>query len=252
MLLHVAAIAVLLLFLRPPRTPEAFEPTGVSVVYDTGEAQPHAPTRMASPTPSQAPPPSPPPSAKAEVEAPPDVNLNLPEAPFAALPMPAPQPVPQAQPSPRPAPHPERAQKYIVMNDMSVNGTSSPPSEFANKALNLNIGGADELPANTPEISIQGQIGTDWQAGFNKWVYAHLYYPDAAREQNQQGAVTISFTVHRDGSVTGVHLLNGSGSPFLDQAWMGIFLHNNVPPFPPNNPSDTIKITATVNYVLEP
>jgi protein TonB len=138
------------------------------------------------------------------------------------------------------------------MNNMSLSPTQAPPSQFANKDLNLNIGGADELPANTPEISIQGQIGSDWQAGFNKWVYEHLYYPDAAREQNQQGAVTISFTVHRDGTVTGVHLLKGSGSPFLDQAWLDIFLQNNVPPFPPNTPSDTIKITATVDYELEP
>jgi protein TonB len=248
----VIVIGVLLYVLRAPRLREAFEPTGVSVVYDTGESKAQTPRMAPVPAPSQAPPPAPPPAATATAPAQPEVNLNLPESPIAALPLPQPQSLPQSAPNRRPTPRHERPQKYIVMNDMSVNSAPAPENQFANKALNLNIGGADELPANTPEISIQGQIGTDWQAGFNKWVYAHLYYPDAAREQNQQGAVTISFTVHRDGSVTGVHLLNGSGSPFLDQAWMGIFLHNSVPPFPPHNPSDTIKITATVNYVLQP
>ncbi len=251
-MLHIIAIAALLYFLRAPRLQEAFEPTGVSVVYDSGAAKAQTPTQAPVPTPNQAPPPAPPPAATAQAQAEPEVNLNLPVSPLGALPMPTPEASApqQTSPNPHPAPHHERPQKYIVMNNMSVNSAPAPENQFANKALNLNIGGANELPANTPEITIQGQIGADWQAGFNKWVYAHLYYPDAAIEQNQQGAVTISFTVHRDGSVTGVHLLNGSGSPFLDQAWLGIFLHNNVPPFPPNNPSDTIKITATVNYEL--
>ena len=49
----------------------------------------------------------------------------------------------------------------------------------------------------------------------------HKYYPQAAEEQGQQGSVEIEFTVDRKGNVTGLHLLNGSGSPFLDQAWLG-------------------------------
>ncbi len=231
---------------------EAFEPTGVSVVYDTGETKAQTPRLSPVPSPNQAPPPAPPPAATTEAQAQPNVNLNLPESPLAALPMPQPQSMPQSAPNRRSTPRHERPQKYIVMNNMSVNSAPAPENQFADKALNLNVGGADEMPANTPMISIQGQVGTDWQAGFNKWVYAHLYYPDAAREQNQQGAVTISFTVHRDGSVTGVHLIKGSGSPFLDQAWLGIFMNNSVPPFPPDNPGDSVKITATVDYELEP
>jgi protein TonB len=242
---------VLLFFLRAPRMQEAFEPTGVSVVYDSGAAKAQAPAPAPVPTPNQAPPPAPPPQASAQAQAEPEVNLNLPTSPFATLPAPQPQAAPQAPPNPHPVPRHERPQRYVVMNNMSVNGTPAPENQFANKALNLNVGGADELPANTPMISIQGDIGANWQAGFNKWVYAHLYYPDAAVEQGQQGMVTIDFTVHRDGRVTDVHLLSGSGSPFLDQAWLGIFLHNNVPPFPAGTASDTIKITATVNYVLE-
>jgi len=232
---------------------EAFEPTGVSVVYDSGATQAQTPRLAPVPTPSQAPPPSPPPEAPAQAEAPPEINLNLPSSPYATMALPPPVAAPQAEPNPhpRPARHRERPQKYIVMNNMSLSPSQAPPSQFTNRAMNLNIGGADELPANTPQISIQGEIGDNWKAGFNQWVNDHIYYPQAAVEQGQQGASTIEFTVHRDGSVTGVHLLNSAGSPFLDQAWLGIFLHNNVPPFPPGSPSDTIKITATLNYVLE-
>jgi protein TonB len=246
----VIVIGVLLYVLRAPRLREAFEPTGVSVVYDTGESKAQTPRMAPVPAPSQAPPPAPPPAATATAPAQPEVNLNLPESPIAALPLPQPQSLPQSAPNRRPTPRHERPQKYIVMNDMSVNSAPAPENQFANKALNLNIGGADELPANTPEISIQGQIGTDWQAGFNKWVNEHIYYPQAAAEQGQQGAATIQFTVHRDGHVTGIHLLQSAGSVFLDQAWMDIFADNNVPPFPPGTANDTIKITATLDYQL--
>ncbi len=102
----------------------------------------------------------------------------------------------------------------------------------------------------TPEISVQGEIGSDWMSGFNKWVNAHIYYPNAAIEQGQEGSSTIEFTVHRDGHVTDVHLLSSAGSPFLDQAWLGIFLQNNVPPFPPGTKADTLKITAALEYQL--
>ncbi len=262
-LLHLAIIATLLYLFRKPRVEAAFEPTGISVVYDAGAAKAVAPRPSPIPTPSQAPPPAaPPPPPPAEAAAQPEVNLNLPPMPLAPLPEPVPVPQPnpqpeqqqaaqQAQPS-HPTHNPVRRSPphhYMVMNNLSV-GNPAPPSQFENKSLNLNIGGANESLANTPQITIQGQIGTDWQAGFNKWVNEHIYYPQAAAEQGQQGAATIQFTVHRDGHVTGIHLLQSAGSVFLDQAWMDIFADNNVPPFPPGTANDTIKITATLDYQL--
>ncbi len=252
LLLHIAAVAALLFLVRQPRMKEAFEPTGISVVYDSGATQAQAPRQAPIPAPVQSPAPAPPPAAPQAQEQP-EVNLNLPTPTLSPLPEPLPQQAEQTPPQPHHVtPQHQHSQRYVVMNNMSLSAPPAPPTQFANKALNLNLGGADELPANVPQITIQGHIGTDWQAGFNKWVNEHIYYPDAAAEQGQQGASTIQFTVHRDGHVTDVHLLNSAGSPFLDQAWMGIFLQNNVPPFPPNETSDSIKITATLNYVLEP
>jgi protein TonB len=261
-LLHVVIIAALLYLFRKPRVQEAFEPTGISVVYDAGASKPVAPRLSPIPTPSHAPPPmaAPPPSPEAQAQTQPEVNLDLPPMSLAPLPEPVPQPnlQPEQQPAAqsaqqsRPTHNPIRRtppHHYMVMNNLSV-GNPAPPTPFENKSLNLNIGGADETLANTPQITIQGHIGTDWQAGFNKWVNEHIYYPQAAAEQGQQGAATIEFTVHRDGRVTGIHLVQSAGSVFLDQAWMDIFADNNVPPFPPGTANDTIKITATLNYEL--
>ena len=257
LLLHVAVIGALLLFVHPRPMQQAFEPTGVSVVFSPGEPNPTAPRPSPIPTPSHAPPPTAPPPPPQQADEQPEVNLNLPDDALSMpeiLPQPNTQPAPPAQPA-RAAnrgPRRTRGQKYLVMNNMSLHGTPSPPRSFANKDLNLDEGGADENFANSAQISIQGDPGTNWEALFNKWVNEHIYYPQAAAEQGQQGASTISFTVHRDGTVTGVRLLNSAGSPFLDQAWLGIFLQNNVPPFSPDAKDDSVHITATLNYVLEP
>ncbi len=253
-LLHAAIIALALISFVPRPSLQASQP-GISVVFDNGGAQqntaPPAPTQGPL-TPAQQPPPAAPPPPPQSVQTQqPEVNLNMPMEPFAPLPLPPPQQQ-QTQErrvqNTRPQPH---HQQYQVMNGMSLNN-SSPSTPSAKHGLNLQLSQSDLNAMNTPEIQVQGQIGQDWMDGFNKWVNDHIYYPQEAIENNQQGTSVIQFTVHRDGSVTGVHLLSSAGSTFLDQAWLGIFLQNNVPPFPPGTKSDSLKITAALQYELVP
>ncbi len=247
-LLHIAVIALLLHAYRRPPQQEALSQTGISVVYQPGAQSNITPRQAPIPAPAEAPPPAaPPPPQTAQTQ--PEVNLNLPETALAPLPEPIPQPQPQTPPVPRARTRPAPPHQYMVMNNLSF-GHPSPPARFANKDLNLSLPQSDAQAVNTPELQIEGQAGADWEAGFNKWVYAHLYYPDAAAEQNQEGTVTVEFTAHRDGSVTGLHMTDSSGSPFLDQAWLGIFAENQLPPFPPGG-SDTLHIKATVHYYIE-
>ncbi len=169
---------------------------------------------------------------------------------MAQAPLPQPTPAPQSQPrhvaAQKPAPS-----HYQVMNTLSF-GNPSPPMPNAKHGLNLQLSQSDLNALDQPEITVQGQIGEDWMSGFNKWVNDHTYYPQAAAEQGLQGTSTIEFDVHRDGSVTGLHLLKSAGSPFLDQAWLGIFAQNNVPAFPPGTKSNTIHITAALHYEILP
>ncbi len=227
----------------------ALAPTGIQIVYDAGAPSAAAPKQAPIPAPAQAPPASAPPPPQT-VQAQPEVNLNIPENAFAQIQQ-APQP-PQARPvpAPRPAPRPPTPQKYTVMNGMSFgNSSPTPPMPNAQQGLNLSLPQSNWQSDTQQSVSIQGNIGADWQAGFNKWVYAHLYYPDAAVKQGQQGTVTVQFTAHKDGTVTGLKMTNSSGSPFLDQAWSGIFLNNLLPKFPPGS-DNTINITATVRYMI--
>jgi protein TonB len=168
---------------------------------------------------------------------------SMPEAP----PMPQPPRPTQAHPRPRTPP-----QRYMVMNNMSYGNPAqpAPPMPHARQALSLNLPESDAQAVNAPEVTIKGDVGADWQAELSRWVNDHKYYPQAAAEQGQQGYVRIQFTVDRQGNVTGLRLLGSSGSPFLDQAWLGLFQQNQLPPFPPGTKADHVTVDATMHFEL--
>jgi len=249
---HALVIVLLLRFTRekPPMEPQS--PPGISVVFDNGgttqTSAPLAP-RQGPESPAVAPPPAaPPPPQTAQAQ--PNVNLNLPD-----MPLPTVQTTPQPQNHEKPRPHaiahprPAPAQHYMVMNNMSF-GNPSPPMPQAQQGMNLSLPMTDAQAVNGPELTIKGDIGADWDAELNQWVNDHKYYPQAAVEQNQQGNVEIEFTVDRAGNVTGLHMLGSSGSPFLDQAWLGLFADNTLPAFPPGTKADHVTVDATMHFEL--
>jgi protein TonB len=251
LLLHICIIALFLVTFRHQHEQEAQQsPPGVSVVFDNGGASqataPPTPLK-APPAEQQAPPPAappPPPQEQAEV------NLDMPQLPFATAPAPAPSTAPQHQAQKRQQVTRNTApQRYVMMNNMSL-GHPAPPTTFNHRAMNLDLTAADQQAVDGPQLTIKGDVGADWDAALNQWVEDHKYYPQAALEQNQQGSVKIRFKVDRAGNVTGVQLLNGSGSPFLDQAWSGLFQGVQLPPFPPGTKADNVTVDATMHYVL--
>jgi protein TonB len=266
-LLHLALIALLLLLARhrPAQEQARVSPPGVSVVFENGGAQQTAAPPAPRPGPTSAatvpaPPPPPPPPPPQQAETQPEVNLNMPSAPFATMqnaPEPMPMPQPPQPPRPLPRPHtPTRTppQRYLVMNDMSFGKPAppTPPIPHAHQALSLNLPQSDAQAVNAPEVTIKGHIGADWEAELSRWVNDHKYYPEAAAEQGQQGYVRIEFIVDRSGHVTGLRLLGSSGSPFLDQAWLGLFAQNQLPPFPPGTKANHITVDATMHFELIP
>ncbi len=262
-LLHVLVIALLLITwaARPPEL--AQNPPGVSVVFDNGgapqAAAPPAPTQAPSEL-AQTPPPSPlplppapapalpPPPQVAETQ--PEVNLNLPqEMPLPAPPTPQLQAVPLPRPAPRMTAKPQPRQKYLVMNDMSLSGgPAAPPTHFQH-GLNLDLPQSSASP-DSQQVTVHGDVGADWDAELDHWVEEHKYYPQAAAEQGQEGDVRIHFVVDRAGNVTGLRLTDSSGSPFLDQAWLGLFQNAQLPPFPPGTKANTVTIDATMHFEL--
>ena len=249
LLLHVLAIAAVLL-LRVKSPPEELQsPPGVSVVFDKGGTTPQTTSPKAKPGPPQQsqapltpPPPSPPASEQAQNQA--RNEVQVPNLPSAALPSPPPLPRPRSVPYPQ--------QKYVFLNSMNYGNISpvAPPAPPAPRGMNFSLPTSDAQAATASDFSVKGDAGADWDAALTKWVQEHAYYPQAAAEQGQQGTATVEFTVDRNGHVTGLKLLDSAGSPFLDQAWEQLFEDNTLPPFPKDAKDNHVVVRYTVHYVL--
>jgi len=135
------------------------------------------------------------------------------------------------------------------MNGMSY-GNPAPPSPQARQAMNMSLPQTDTQAVMGSDFTIKGQVGADYMAELHKWVEEHGYYPDAAVEQGQEGISVVEFTVDRAGNVSAVHLLQSSGSPFIDQAWFQLFADNQLPPFPPGSKDDHITVEYTGEFSL--
>ncbi len=89
----------------------------------------------------------------------------------------------------------------------------------------------------------------DYMALVSDFVEAHKSYPGEAARNEEQGSATVEVTVRRDGKVTALTLLSGSGSHLLDDAWLGVFRDNRMPAFFDDMPQQ-ITFTFTLNYEL--
>ena len=76
------------------------------------------------------------------------------------------------------------------------------------------------------------------------------YYPKAAIMAGQQGSVRLVIKVRRDGKVLSVRIDQGSGSVFLDQAWLSLFKGATLPPFTPDARDEEIEFSALMRYRL--
>lgn len=173
--------------------------------------------------------------------------LLLPPPPLPrATPPPVPLPAPAHRPTARPAP----LAHTILMPSMSFGSAPRAAPATPGRGLNLALSQSVIRNAFAPDFAVEGHIGPDWLAELTRWVNQRKYYPDSAIQMGQQGAVEIALVIDRTGKVESARLLQSSGSPFLDSAWLGMFQGAVVPPFPPGTKADRITIRATMHYIL--
>jgi TonB family protein len=83
------------------------------------------------------------------------------------------------------------------------------------------------------------------------WLLAHKHYPETARQSHEEGAVTVTFTVARDGRVLSVALTATSHYDSLDDATTATLRDAQLPPFPPDMTGSQTVLTVTLKYSLE-
>ena len=143
-------------------------------------------------------------------------------------------------PRPREAPHPMPRAPHP---SAAANRLASAPETQTTPVAN---------PAPAPASSqLPVTVSPSWQSQLGAWLEAHKHYPEEAREYGQEGTATIRFTVARDGHVTNVVLVNGSGVARLDSAAVQMLQGAVVPAFPRAMTQAKMTITISINYALD-
>jgi protein TonB len=181
--------------------------------------------------------PKPPPQTKPEVvepipkiEAPAEVTLPLPE-PKAAEETPEAEPDTQKSDTPR-----------VDQNAPAPRTTAAPRSE--------------QQTAAKPAAPSPG--GTASRAALASWrdlVVARLQqakrYPSSAEQRHEQGVVTLSFSVDRNGRVLSRSIARSSGSSSLDQEVLAMIQRAQpLPAFPPAMTQAAIHLTVPIRFSL--
>ena len=120
--------------------------------------------------------------------------------------------------------------------------------------------------ARCPAIAPAGSTGTAATPGddpkakreevdYYSLLSAHLNrkkrYPSEAKKARQQGVVTVRFTVHADGRISGSSIRTSSGHDLLDQATLDLMERvAPLPRFPRSMTRDRVTISLPIDYSL--
>jgi TonB family protein len=130
-------------------------------------------------------------------------------------------------------------------------GLVSRPSQRGAGGDSSLMTGPAVLGPSIPGPRITGaDLGRDWIGEYTAWVRAHMYYPEQAAANGEDGTAEVILQINRSGKVLSVELVTRSGSQWLDLSTTGIFRGARVPPFPDNVTGDTATIDQTIHYIL--
>ena len=158
--------------------------------------------------------------------------------PEVTSPAPAPLRRPAAVPTVRSPPVPRRSNKEARATSQQPATSAAPPPAAA----------PPSPPASPPQAA---SVNPTWQGALSAWLQQHKTYPEAARNQGQQGSVGLRFTVSHDGLILNVVLSRSSGSDILDAAAVALLRGARVPPFPAEMQQPTITVTVAIRYTID-
>ncbi|MBO1360686.1 energy transducer TonB [Acetobacter sacchari] len=93
-------------------------------------------------------------------------------------------------------------------------------------------------------------VSDDYSAEVDRWIRRHMYYPEDAARNGEEGPSSVHVVIDRAGRVRFVRLTGQSGSYELDASTTGMFHGAELPPVPPDIPGDHFDLDVTINYIL--
>jgi len=189
------------------------------------------------------------------VEPPVEDPVVLVELPPQAAPAPAPavvQPVQQQADYVPPQTLPPRVEAPRVNAPLPREFVATPPPPPPRAALAIAPAGSGTGSAAAPGDDPKAKRE---EADYYSLLSAHLNrkkrYPSEAKKARQQGVVTVRFTVHADGRISGSSIRTSSGHDLLDQATLDLMERvAPLPRFPRSMTRDRVTISLPIDYSL--
>ena len=189
---------------------------------------------------------------------PPPVTANIDPEPAIVDATPAPESVLEDAPDLAVPPAPEVASSP-TRKPVAHRQTAQPPRHLQTPqppALTASLPSTAAAPAPTmarPAAVPSRAVGSDpsWHSAVVAWLAAHKRYPEAARQNGEEGAVGVRFMVARDGRVGAVEIPRPSGVAVLDHAVRDMLQGQTLPPFPPDMAGGQTEIVVTIRFTIE-
>lgn len=233
---HSPPPAAVMLELAPlPAAPEA----------TPNDAPPAPDLREAVPEPDEPPPPvdlKPMTISLPDAEPPPPVEIPPPQAAVIDLPPPEPPPPVELKPPPKPTPRPVEKPKPPEKKPPALAAAPQATPDQAPRAA-APLQGASPAP---PSAALP-----NWRSLLLRHLERHKRYPVEAQRQRQEGMVYVRFTLSRDGRVLASRMERPSGTASLDQEGLDLLQRAQpMPPFPPDQPGETMELIVPIQFSL--
>src|SRR6185312_3226023 len=188
--------------------------------------------------------------------------LPAPAPPVPAPPEPAPQPEvkPPPEPEPRPEvkpevkPPPEIPKPAVTLpkkphpKPRPVERRPPPPAAAEPQAI---APPAPAAAAPAPSANTAAERAS-WQAQLVGWLERYKRYPRLAREQRQEGIVSLHFAIDRQGHVLDARIARGSGDPLLDEEALALVQRAQPLPAPPPDIAGTrVDLVVPIRFALD-
>ena len=159
--------------------------------------------------------------------------------------------LPMAEPKPKPAEEKPVEKQPDIQKPEEIRVERKPPAPRTTAAPR-----SERQNAPTPRAPSAGSAAS--QAAMANWrdlVVARLQqskrYPAGAAARREQGVVTLSFTVDRQGRILARNIVRGSGHSALDQEVLAMILRAQpLPAFPPAMTQASIHLTVPIRFSL--
>ncbi len=164
-----------------------------------------------------------------------------------------PEPVPQVEPQLQPPPPTENPVVAVPEPKPKVEPKpeKKPPAPRTTAAPRSPVHTANVAAAPAPGSSSSSVIPPSWISQLFSHLLRYRQYPSSAQSARQEGVVTLTFTMDRNGRVLSRHIAHSSGVASLDaEALAMIERAQPLPPFPLSMGEGARSFTAPIKFSL--